>query len=589
MMSWISQPWQPPMTGQDEMVTILVEGYENNIKRTMGGNSINGSMKMIDLHGTSGRSTHDTWLLFGDPSLTLRTDIPALMTVSHMPAALLGMSEFVVNADAEDAIVSLTMNGEILGTAYITNGSATVSFPALDLPGTMTVAVFGFNRVTYLQDIDVIPANGPYVMYQSSVVDDFTGGNGNGVIDFGETIVLGVTLKNIGTQPVTNLNAVLSTTSPYITITDNSQLYGTILPDQTVYIPNAFAFDVADNIPDNHNIAFSLALTGTEDSWTSSFTRLAHAPVLAAANFLSVDDSNGGNNNGQADPGETVNIHVPTSNTGGSDAANVIATLSSGSPFVTINNGTHLMPALMAGQTLDAVFDVSFDENTPIGTPIYFEYSVVAGSYSTSQSYIVLVGLIYEDFESGTFEGFSWTFGGAQPWIITDADPYEGVYSAKSGVISHSQTSEMVLEYEVGANDSVSFYRRVSSEGSYDFLRFFINDSQVAQWSGEVPWGRVAFPVTEGLNVFKWVYEKDFTVSAGSDCAWIDYIVFPAPVICPVPTSLAATDITAASAMLSWDAGSNENEWDIKWGLAGFNPETQKEHLVQNIELLYLI
>ena len=167
MMSWISQPWVPPMTGQDEMVTILVE-KRDHIKRSFGGLSINGSMKMIEQHGSSGQNTHDTWILFGDPSLMVRTDIPDLMTVSHLPAAFLGMDEFTVYADAEDAIVSLTMDGEILGAAYIQSGSATVSFPALDTPGVITVAVFGYNRVTYIQEVDVIPAIAGYILVEGS-------------------------------------------------------------------------------------------------------------------------------------------------------------------------------------------------------------------------------------------------------------------------------------------------------------------------------------------------------------------------------------------------------------------------------------
>ena len=48
MFSWMSQPWIPPMYGQDEMDDILVESFANNIKRTMGGVSINGNMKVLD-------------------------------------------------------------------------------------------------------------------------------------------------------------------------------------------------------------------------------------------------------------------------------------------------------------------------------------------------------------------------------------------------------------------------------------------------------------------------------------------------------------------------------------------------------------
>jgi hypothetical protein len=155
MMSWISQPWQPPMTGQDEMVTILVE-QRDHIKRTMGGVSINGSARMITQHGSSGRNTHDTWILFGDPTLTLRTDVPTPVEAIYNPALYMGTSEFTLDANAEGAIVALTMNGEILGTAYVENGTTTLQFPAISEPGIVSLAIFGKNHVTYLQDLEVL-------------------------------------------------------------------------------------------------------------------------------------------------------------------------------------------------------------------------------------------------------------------------------------------------------------------------------------------------------------------------------------------------------------------------------------------------
>ncbi|MBE0640536.1 MAG: agmatine deiminase, partial [Bacteroidales bacterium] len=76
LMSTINQSWNPPMEGQDEMVDILVESYVNNIKRTFGGLSMNGCMKMNDTYGSGGDEMTDTWNLFGDPSLMVRTDTP---------------------------------------------------------------------------------------------------------------------------------------------------------------------------------------------------------------------------------------------------------------------------------------------------------------------------------------------------------------------------------------------------------------------------------------------------------------------------------------------------------------------------------
>ena len=49
----------------------------------------------------------------------------------------------------------------------------------------------------------------------------------------------------------------------------------------------------------------------------------------------------------------------------------------------------------------------------------------------------------------------------------------------------------------------------------------------MSEWSGNMPWTLVTYPVGVGPNIFKWEYEKDGNLASGQDCAWIDYIVFP--------------------------------------------------------------
>lgn len=69
--STINQSWNPPMDGQDEMADILVSS--SGPKRTFGGTFVNGLFKMIDINGSAGESMADTWTIFGDPSVQLRT------------------------------------------------------------------------------------------------------------------------------------------------------------------------------------------------------------------------------------------------------------------------------------------------------------------------------------------------------------------------------------------------------------------------------------------------------------------------------------------------------------------------------------
>lgn len=160
MFSYISQPWQPPMYGQDEMVDILIESYESNIKHTLGGTSINGIMAIIDQYGASdinAYATHQGWVLYGDPSLMLRTKTPEVMTVTHTGNIIPSATNYVVNVNnGEGAVVTITRNHEILGTAKVNNGVANID---LVEPGTdfteLTLCVFGFNKVTYLGTITV--------------------------------------------------------------------------------------------------------------------------------------------------------------------------------------------------------------------------------------------------------------------------------------------------------------------------------------------------------------------------------------------------------------------------------------------------
>lgn len=525
LMSWVSQLWQPPMTGQDEMVTILVEGYENNIKRSFGGVSTNGSMRMIDLHGNSGRSTHDTWIVFGDPTLMLRTAPPTAISADYMPAVFLGMDEFTVNADADDAIVSLTIDGEIIGTGIIQDGSVTINFPALNNVGMMTVAIFGYNRVTHIGEIEIIPASGPFLAYVENLVNGAEGGS----IHYGSTATLGVKIKNLGIEPATNIVATLSTTSPYVTITNSSANYGTLQPDEVLLIEDAFTIQLSNDVPNDTKLPFTLSMSSNEDNWESSFNLTALAPDLGVGSFTVNDQT--GNGNGRLDPGETADILVSFTNNGSSQAVDAVATIDFSSEFITVNTGEYTIGAVNPGETKEAVFNISVSNSTPIGHPINFDFLVQAGAYSGEKEFMTKVGLILEDFETGDFTAFPYTHGGNQPWSVVATGAYEGTYCAKSGAISNQQSTQLILDYEVTTSDSISFYRKVSSESGYDHLRFYIDNVKVGEWSGNQAWAKVGYPVSEGNHTFKWEYIKDYIVSNGEDCAWIDYIVLPPTIV----------------------------------------------------------
>ncbi|MFO7660003.1 MAG: T9SS type A sorting domain-containing protein, partial [Candidatus Cloacimonadaceae bacterium] len=102
----------------------------------------------------------------------------------------------------------------------------------------------------------------------------------------------------------------------------------------------------------------------------------------------------------------------------------------------------------------------------------------------------------------------------------------------------------------------------VSSESNYDYLKFYINDVQKGQWSGTSNWSYVQYAVNPGMQTFRWSYIKDQGVVSGSDCAWVDNIMFrwSAPDIHLAPTNFMAGSMSDDIGItLSWQPPDSTN------------------------------
>ncbi|TVQ97277.1 MAG: DUF4215 domain-containing protein [Deltaproteobacteria bacterium] len=119
-------------------------------------------------------------------------------------------------------------------------------------------------------------------------------------------------------------------------------------------------------------------------------------------------------------------------------------------------------------------------------------------------------------------EGF--VMGGNQPWQVVSEGGASGGLALRSGGIGHSQQSTVRLTLNLAEAGEVRFRFRVSSEACCDKLRFLVDGSEREDWGGEVGWNEVSFPLPAGERTLEWRYTKDFSISRGSDAAWIDDI-----------------------------------------------------------------
>ena len=124
----------------------------------------------------------------------------------------------------------------------------------------------------------------------------------------------------------------------------------------------------------------------------------------------------------------------------------------------------------------------------------------------------------------------SFVGGDDLPW----KQQYDGIW--KSGAISHDQFTS--FSGTVSGPGVITFKWKVSSEEDYDMLCFMLDGNYVFTVSGTdmSSWATVAKAVEgAGKHTIKWLYYKDVSNSAGSDCGWVrDIAWIPAGGTCSI-------------------------------------------------------
>ena len=351
MFSWMSQPWIPPMYGQDEMVDILCEWRSvDKFNHTFGAASVNGNMKVLDMSGSQGYDTHDTWILFGDPSMMVRTDNPVSMNVGLNPSAMmLGMTSLEVSAEnTAYGIATLMMDGEIIASGTIEDGTATLNFSPLSNVGTATLTVIGYNKVTEVIPVEVLPAEGAYITV-SSFSPNFAPVN--------VETSLTMNFKNVGVDPTSGTTSVsLSCADDRLSIINGTAELGVIAAEEIVTLQDAFSFIVAEGVEDGTRFQIDVAMQCGSETWNGKAIITAGQAIL---------DFGGSEWAGGYVPGEELTIVANFKNIGHYMATNAIATISCENQYVTLLNENVEFGTIDPDGIASCVFHLSIDPSCP--------------------------------------------------------------------------------------------------------------------------------------------------------------------------------------------------------------------------------
>ncbi len=193
--------------------------------------------------------------------------------------------------------------------------------------------------------------------------------------------------------------------------------------------------------------------------------------------------------------------------------------------------------------TLEASPAAYYTFSSWTGDVVSFANPFVVTIQSNMTVSAVFKPVVFSDgFESGNFSQLAWTTGGNQPWVVTTNSTAAGLWAARSGTLTDNQVSSQISSLILATNcqaGSGSFEYRVSSEATYDYLKFSLDGVELQRWSGEVGWAKYVFPLTAGSHTLRWDYVKDPTLSAGLDAAFLDNVILPFGI--PINASTPAT------------------------------------------------
>jgi hypothetical protein len=238
-----------------------------------------------------------------------------------------------------------------------------------------------------------------YIIYLRHTIDDVAGGNGDGIVNPGETINMPLWVKNYGDSTGRSINGYFRINNSNITIIDSVKYFGDLPPlDSSFTGDTGFKFTVSTACTNGYNLRFSLACFDINDSvGNSNVLIVVGVPVLGYDGKI-VDDSGAARPNGNVDPGETARLIVILSNQGLGNAYNVSAILRSGDSRLTIddsigNVGTILADSL--GNNNADRFTVTATHSIPLETQIPCTLHITAdGNYRATIPFTIMVGTI---------------------------------------------------------------------------------------------------------------------------------------------------------------------------------------------------
>lgn len=457
-------------------------------------------LEMYLYYGGGGlsESYYQQYNLLGDPSMHLWTRPPKTLVARHWDNLPLGASSFVVNVSesqvsqptgqnaiqstvlvpVEDALTAINMGAELLGTALTSQGMVSVKLdPVPTKEGPIEIGVTKAGYRPYLGFAEV-RAHGPYLLYGRHLLNDSSTGNGDGQANPGETVEVEVTIENVGNDEAQQVTAVLAAQDSLVQLESASASFGNIpAADSSIGLP-PYRLQISEQCSAGHEVAFTIKIMDSRGrQWSSNFQIQVVTPVVLYNKHVVQDDSPGGNDNGVAEAGETLQVLVSLRNDGMAEARGVTATLTSADPYIQVVSESSAFGSLTPGSQSSGSppYQITVSDGIPelFFCPLVLDITA-EGGYVNRDSLVLVAGDpgFSDDMESG-IEGWTHEAVGdayEDHWHLSGEKSYHGSHSWKygdagSGTYFHYENGALVSPNVLLAkNSALTFWHWIEAE-----------------------------------------------------------------------------------------------------------------------------
>jgi len=295
--------------------------------------------------------------LMGDPGLDLWTAVPQDLVLDYEMEIPVGSNsmEILVTDDTgspvENVWVTLLKGEDEIFVSDYTDGTGSVILPiSADSPGEAIITASKHNYIPEVGDFEIQEV-ASFVNVSSYLVDDdasgSSSGNGDGLLNPGEIIELGIDLMNYGTTQVENVTASISTVSSYITILNDVGNFGDISGGSSS-TSSSFVLEINEDACGDMEFILELEISDDSgNSWDDNIYLTTAGPYLEINEYFIVD---GDDNIFQ--PGETIDLQLNIENIGVTDLEEIYAVISCDNDRIVINDADCYFGDIAAGNEI---------------------------------------------------------------------------------------------------------------------------------------------------------------------------------------------------------------------------------------------